>query len=455
MTDLTLDHVVIGVRDLDSATDDYRALLGREPSWRGSHASYGTRNTLFRIDNTYVELLALGNWKAKDGRFAGELTRFLDKGEGLYALALGTPDVKAMLKDVRALGLEVQDAADGAGDDELTGGRREWRNAMVPVKASHGVRIFFIEQRSPGDALPPAPLTEDAAAGAHVKRMDHAVVLSADMETSKSFWGHTLGVRMALDRTFPDRNTRILFFRLGDITIEISGGAQQTEEGINKPDRLWGMAWGVDDLDAMCARLRGEGIDVSEPRRGIKPGTRVASVKGEHTHGVATLLIEHSAESFAPEARLPQGESYDNAPQHRAFTATALDHVTLTASNIDATGRVWESTLGLATSETIELQNGNMRLAKLPAGNAFVELAQPLSSQHSLVETIAQRGTGMYGMSITVDSIDNAVADLRAKGVTVSDPEYGAWPGTRVARISASDTNGVNIELVQHLPEML
>lgn len=455
MSDLTLDHVVIGVRDLDGATDDYRALLGREPSWRGSHTTYGTRNTLFRIDNTYVELLALGNWKAKDGRWAGELSRFLDKGEGLYALALGTPDVAATLKEVRALGLEVQDAADGAGDDELSGGRREWRNAMVPVKASHGVRVFFIEHGSPEGALPAAAMADDAAAGAHVKRMDHAVVLSADMETSKHFWGGTLGARLALDRTFPDRNTRILFFRLGDITIEISGGAQQTEEGINKPDRLWGLAWGVDDLDAMCARLRGEGVVVSEPRRGIKPGTRVASVKGEHAHGVATLLIEHSAESFTPEAREPQGESYDNAPEHRAFTATGLDHVTLTASDIDATAHTWESTLGLTTSETIEQQNGNLRLSRLHAGNAFVELAQPLSSRHSLVETIAQRGTGMYGMSITVDSIDNAIADLRAKGVTVSEPEYGAWPGTRIARVDASATNGVTLELVEHLPEML
>ncbi len=455
MSDLTLDHVVIAVRDLDSATDDYRALLGREPSWRGSHPTYGTRNTLFRIDNTYIELLALGNWKAKDGRWAGELSRFLDKGEGLYALALGTTSINNTLKDVRALGLEVQDAADGAGDDELTGGRREWRNAMVPVKASHGVRVFFIEHRSGEDALPAAPIAGDATSGAHVKRMDHAVVLSADMETSKHFWGHALGVRLALDRTFPDRNTRILFFRLNDITIEISGGAQQTEEGMNKPDRLWGLAWGVDDLDAMCARLSAAGVEVSEPRRGIKPGTRVASVKGDRAHGVATLLIEHSPESFTPEARAPQGESYDNAPQHRAFTATGLDHVTLTASDIETTARTWDSTLGLPVAETIEPQNGNLRLAKLPAGNAFVELAQPLSSRHSLVETIAQRGTGMYGMSITVDSLDNAIADLRAEGVTVSDPEYGPWPGTRVARIEPADTNGVRIELVEHLPEML
>ena len=72
MPDFTLDHVVIAVRDLDAATADYTALLGREPSWRGEHPKYGTQNTLFRIDNTYIELLALAE-RWGDKRWAGEL----------------------------------------------------------------------------------------------------------------------------------------------------------------------------------------------------------------------------------------------------------------------------------------------------------------------------------------------------------------------------------------------
>ena len=65
MSDFTLDHVVIAVHNLDAATMDYTALLGRAPSWHGSHPTYGTKNTLFRIDNTYVELLAPAPGKPK------------------------------------------------------------------------------------------------------------------------------------------------------------------------------------------------------------------------------------------------------------------------------------------------------------------------------------------------------------------------------------------------------
>ena len=94
MPDFTLDHVVIGVRDLDGATRDYATLLGRGPSWHGSHPKYGTRNTLFRIDNTYVELLSLG--KSKSGRWAGELSKFLDirsVGESAQRLTSSSADL--------------------------------------------------------------------------------------------------------------------------------------------------------------------------------------------------------------------------------------------------------------------------------------------------------------------------------------------------------------------------
>ena len=53
-----LDHVVIAVRDLDAAAQSYARLLGRAPSWRGVHPGAGTSNVLFRLENSYLELLA-------------------------------------------------------------------------------------------------------------------------------------------------------------------------------------------------------------------------------------------------------------------------------------------------------------------------------------------------------------------------------------------------------------
>src|SRR5690606_24118179 len=53
-----LDHVIVLVSELEAATRDAARLLGRTPSWRGEHPGQGTANALFRLENTYLELLA-------------------------------------------------------------------------------------------------------------------------------------------------------------------------------------------------------------------------------------------------------------------------------------------------------------------------------------------------------------------------------------------------------------
>jgi methylmalonyl-CoA epimerase len=452
MPEFTLDHAVIAVRDLDAATTDYAALLGREPSWRGEHPGYGTRNTLFRIDNMYVELIALADGKRKDTAWTKDLTRFLERGEGVCMLALGTSDLKSAVKDLRDNGMEIANPADGEGIDLISGARREWRNAMASPKTTNGAQLLFIEHRSPPDALPIAAPTAEAGALATpsaVTRMDHAVVLSADMEASRRVWGDVIGARLALDRTFPERNTRILFYRLADITIEISGGAAQSKEGVGKPDRIWGIAWGVDSIAATCARLAAAGVETSGPRPGIKPGTIIATVKGPQAHGVATLLIEHTPESFRPESRDPHGQAFDNAPPTRAFNATALDHIVFATPDLEATAAKWTSALGLAVTDAATVDAAGFRMAKLPAGNAFVELIQPLTDEGRVARALADRGQGMFSISIEVDDIDAAVRDLRAKGVLVSDPAPGAWPNTRTAQVNRQAANGVSLQLLQ------
>ena len=164
--------------------------------------------------------------------------------------------------------------------------------------------------------------------------------------------------------------------------------------------------------DVLRTRLAAAGIEVSGPRAGIKPGTLVATLKGERAHGVATLLIEHTAESFRPESRLPQGEAFDNAPGRAAFAATGLDHVVVSAIDLEATIAKWTGTLGLRAGLPGQPAGANFRVATLAAGNAFVELVQPLMADHRIAATIAERGQGMYSISVRVDSLDAAVADL-------------------------------------------
>jgi catechol 2,3-dioxygenase-like lactoylglutathione lyase family enzyme len=282
---VTLDHVVIAVRDLNAATVVQTRLLGRRPSWRGVHPAYGTANTLFRLENLYVELLA----PRGGGSFGGLLAEWLERqGEGLFALAFGTPDAAATANELRLRGLSAPEPAEGSGTESTTGIERRWRNVFLPQAETRGVTLFAIEHRSAPDLLPHAAPVEEAASA--ISGCDHVVVRTSDAERSADLYGRQLGLRLALDQSFPEWGMRLVFFRIGGVTVELAAPLAGADR--EAADRLWGISYRTADVEAARRRIVREGFDVSEVRSGRKPGTRVCTVGGEPS-GVATLLITH------------------------------------------------------------------------------------------------------------------------------------------------------------------
>ena len=126
-----------------------------------------------------------------------------------------------------------------------------------------------------------------------------------------------------------------------------------------------------------------------------------------------------------------------------------LDHVVVAVRELDEAARAWEHNLGLKAERGLQPAGSDVRLASLPAGNAFLQLAQPLTAGHTLAGFMDERGEGMFSLSIEVDDLEAAVAELRGSGVQVSDSEPGMLEGTRIARISRQSAHGVEIHLLQ------
>jgi len=282
----SLDHVIVAVHDLDTATQTYARLLGRRPSWVGEHAGAGSRNTLFRLENTYLELLAPHGPGAVGDALRGWLGA---RGEGPLGLAFGTDDASACRERLAERGLSPLGIEKGLGRDVESGAFREWLRVPLPLDRTRGVMIFAIEHRSPAELLAPAGAIGDETA--NVFALDHAVVQTNDAEAASALYGEGLGLRRALDRTFEQWGARLIFFRFAGVTVELVARLGADDAGKIDRDLLWGFSWRVRNADAAWERLAAEGFDVSEVRPGRKPGTRVLSVRGP-THGVATLLLE-------------------------------------------------------------------------------------------------------------------------------------------------------------------
>ena len=113
---------------------------------------------------------------------------------------------------------------------------------------------------------------------------------AASSTSTRALYGERLGLRLALDKSFPQWGARLLFFRVGHITVEVAARLDASPDPAT-PDRAWGISWRVGDADAARARLVEAGFDVSEVRSGRRPNTRVFSVRGDPC-GVATLVLE-------------------------------------------------------------------------------------------------------------------------------------------------------------------
>ena len=156
------------------------------------------------------------------------------------------------------------------------------REGKTLALGGHGVAIKLAV------ATPDAPspvVVEEAAA---VSALDHVVVRSPNPERAIAFYAGRLGLDLRLDLSNPAWGQRLLFFRCGDLVVEI---AHDLKKGVSDgPDSLWGLSWRVPDIAKAHARLKAAGLEVDTPRDGRRPGSRVFTVKSG-TAGVPTLVI--------------------------------------------------------------------------------------------------------------------------------------------------------------------
>ena len=127
-----------------------------------------------------------------------------------------------------------------------------------------------------------------------------------------------------------------------------------------------------------------------------------------------------------------------------------LDHVIIATEDLGEATRLWERNLGLKPDTSLNHPLGaGFKVARLPIGDAFLELVQPVDKEGRFYEQFQQRGEGLFSISVEVEDLNDSVAFLRDSNVKVSDPEASIWPGARLARINHEYTHGVSIQMIE------
>ena len=274
-----LDHLIVSVKDIAIAEDNFTKFFGLEPVWRGEHSELGTINAIYNFSNTYFEILA-----AKGEGIGAALVKqsIEEKGEGLTGIELGTDNIQDCENQILKKDFKPSTISNGEGMDFDNGEVRRWKSLFLPNDLTRGLFAFLIEHTEGNLPLP------NKFSDTSVNKLDHVVINTNDPDGFIDVYQDTYGIRLALDQTVEKWGGRMLFFRLNKTTIEVI--AKKDENKIE--DKLWGLAWDVEDIKKTHSRLLNEGFEITPVKEGRKPNTLVATVKS-NVYNIPTLLIQH------------------------------------------------------------------------------------------------------------------------------------------------------------------
>lgn len=163
-------------------------------------------------------------------------------------------------------GVRIRLVGDGRGTG-ITG----WSLRGLPVSGAQG-SIGDLDgiptKRSDTDAAPPATHPNGVIA------IDHVVLFSPDLARTVASLG-TIGLapRRERDGELGGRPIRQVFFRLGEVILEVVGSP---ETAIDGPSTLWGITYTVDDIDATAAFFGDHAAPVKDA---VQPGRRISTIR--------------------------------------------------------------------------------------------------------------------------------------------------------------------------------
>ena len=285
-----MDHILIGIRDLDQTPRVLGDILGFKVTPEGSHPGRGTNNRLIVFENEYLELLAINDPSAD--LYRPNLADFLESREGLFIFAMGTDDVDEWYSELKSGGVVLKEPVDGsraAGDGSSAYG---WRQTEIDAAETPGSQTFLIQHhRTIGERYsePPDPTSHPNG----VVGIDRLVLAVRDSAEAASTWQRVFGLERAGAQDDPSGGTRRVRLGLGGCHLDFVSplGPGPLSEFLDRHGQapyLLGLK--VSDLSETTAFLNQRGVPVREERTGH--GDASVLVDPVYAHGMPLEFVQ-------------------------------------------------------------------------------------------------------------------------------------------------------------------
>lgn len=127
-----------------------------------------------------------------------------------------------------------------------------------------------------------------------------------------------------------------------------------------------------------------------------------------------------------------------------------IDHIGVAVNSIETTGIFWKEIMGLSFEGQETVDEQKVTTAFFPVGDSEIELLESTSDDGPVAKYIEKKGEGMQHIAFRVENIEEALAELKEKGVRLIDqvPRIGAG-GAKIAFLHPKSTSGVLVELCE------
>jgi methylmalonyl-CoA/ethylmalonyl-CoA epimerase len=127
-----------------------------------------------------------------------------------------------------------------------------------------------------------------------------------------------------------------------------------------------------------------------------------------------------------------------------------IDHIGIAVNSIEEGKNFFTDMLGLKLQKTETIEEQKVKTGFFPITDSELELLESTSPDGPVAKYIASRGEGVQHIAFRVENIDEALKELKEKGVRLIDqePRKGAG-GAKIAFIHPKASHGVLVELCE------
>lgn len=256
-------------------------------------------------------------------------------------------------------------------------------------------------------------------------RIHHIGVAVKDMDRALKLYSGVFGLPVVHTMVFERWGAR-------DVTLSLGNDYFQLIESIDpkgavgrflghRGEGVYEVALEVDDIQGVERQLKAGGLEV---RPGVQANVRFAGPRD--THGVVFELLEN--------------EPLPVVPANSVFTR--IHHIGMAVKDIDKALKVYTGAFGFPLSHTITFEKWGAHDFMLTLGAQYWELIESLGPERPVGRFLANRGEGVYVVSLQVADILEAERRAKADGLTITP---GVQPNIRF--LHPTQTHGLLIEM--------